>query len=147
MIDSTNPRIMADNIKELAAGGGGTSVTPNPEGEATGVLSSIGIDGNKYLTIQDYSTTEQSTGEKWIDNKDIFIIVIHLASPLAITGSWQSTGVSWSGKSIIANYSAVPLGFGTYEGTLLVKGISDTTVQDIIIKYTKETVNSTRKKK
>ena len=180
MTDSTNPRIIADNIRALfkkikaavvnanpegeATGTltklevkgsiyaipQGTNVTANPEGEATGSLTSLGIGGVKYsipvYSPQDYSTTEYSTGKKWIDDKDVFGIVIHLASPLAMTGNWVSTGVPWSGKSIITNCSAVPLGFGTYEGTLLVKGFADTSVQDIVVEYTKDTVSTTRKK-
>lgn len=78
MIDSTNPRIMADNIRKLseASGSGGSTVVPNPEGEATGNLSSLGIDGNKYTIPEyspvDYSTDEVDTGIKWVDGSSIY---------------------------------------------------------------------------
>ena len=48
MVDSTNPRIMADNIKMLAAGSGGSSVVANPEGEATEDLAKLEVDGTVY---------------------------------------------------------------------------------------------------
>ena len=45
MIDSTNPRVMADNIRQLAAArSGGSTVVPNPEGAATANLNKLGID-------------------------------------------------------------------------------------------------------
>ena len=161
MIDSTNPRILANNIRKLLAKiiglqaeieaiTPGSEVVANPEGEAAGNLSSLGIDGDKYniptYSPVDYSTTEYNTGKKWTDGRDVFGIVIHLASPLSLTGAWQSTGVPWSGSTIISNLTACPIGFGTYEGVLLVKGIQDTTVQEIVIEYVKDSVNSTRKK-
>ena len=48
MVDSTNPRIMADNIKMLAASSGGSSVVANPEGEATEDLAKLEVDGTVY---------------------------------------------------------------------------------------------------
>lgn len=51
MIDSTNPRIMADNIKELAAASGGT------------------------YTPAGYSTEEVNTGIKWINESPIYRLV------------------------------------------------------------------------
>lgn len=47
MVDSTNPRVMADNIKMLAANGGAT-VEANPEGEAAADLEKLGVDGTIY---------------------------------------------------------------------------------------------------
>lgn len=47
MVDSTNPRVMADNIKMLAANGGAT-VEANPEGEATADLEKLEVDGTVY---------------------------------------------------------------------------------------------------
>lgn len=48
MIDSTNPRIMADNIRELASASGGTSVVANPEGSSTEALTKVLIDNVVY---------------------------------------------------------------------------------------------------
>ena len=79
MIDSTNPRIMADNIRALSANSGGSNVVPNPGGQSTGELESLGIDGSKYriptYSPADYSTSEVDTGIKWIDNSPIYRIV------------------------------------------------------------------------
>ena len=90
MIDSTNPRIMADNIRQLsAAGSGGSAVVPNPEGEATGNLSSIGIDGSKYsipvYSPVDYSTDEVDTGIKWVDGSSIYRKTISFGEVAATT--------------------------------------------------------------
>ena len=76
MIDSTNPRIMADNIRALSNNSGGSTVIPNPEGEASGSLTSLGIDGTKYLIpTLEYSLTEKVVG-KWIDGKTLYQKVI-----------------------------------------------------------------------
>lgn len=76
MVDSTNPRIMADNIKMLAAGGGsgGTTVVANPEGAATGELEKIGIGEGIYSIPKspDLSTNEFDTGIKWVDDRVIY---------------------------------------------------------------------------
>ena len=96
MIDSTNPRIMADNIRKLseASGSGGSTVVPNPEGEATGNLSSLGIDGDKYTipvySPANYSTAEYNTGRKWIDNSDIYGIVLTVDGDKSVTSSWTT---------------------------------------------------------
>lgn len=73
MIDSTNPRIMADNIRKLSTMTGGTIVTANPEGAATGNLEKIGIgDGIYKVNSEDeYSTTEKVVG-KWLDGSPLY---------------------------------------------------------------------------
>ena len=72
MIDSTNPRQMANNIRALDA-----SITPvvaNPEGAATGSLNKIGIGGSIYALNSNvnYSTNEVDTGVKWTDGSTIY---------------------------------------------------------------------------
>ena len=100
MIDSTNPRIMADNIRKLseASGSGGSTVVPNPEGEATGNLSSLGIDGSKYTipvySPPEYSTTEYDTGKKYVDGRSIYGKDIEVAQDF-IAGTVEiTTGVT-----------------------------------------------------
>jgi hypothetical protein len=46
--------------------------------------------------LPDYSTTEQKTGQKWVDGKDIYFKVLDLSSnPIALQhDSWVSTTVS-----------------------------------------------------
>ena len=90
MIDSTNPRILADNIRQLvAAGSGGSTVVPNPEGEVTGVLSSLGIDGSKFsipqYTSLGYSTEEVDLGIKWIDGNEIYRKTFDLETAVVVS--------------------------------------------------------------
>ena len=88
MIDSTNPRIIADNIRNLESEiegiTPGTVVTANPEGEASGTLNSIGIGDSKYLipvyTPVSYSTSEVDTGISWIDGKEVYMKVVPIAA-------------------------------------------------------------------
>ena len=75
MIDSTNPRIMADNIRELESRLNALSatveainqVTPNPEGDATVQLTKIQIGSVVYgfeeITPAE-STAKRSTSKK-----------------------------------------------------------------------------------
>lgn len=117
MIDSTNPRILANHIKKLWAkvngivpgtevegnpSGSGfntlltkikigshkyklpADVTANPEGEATGSLTKLGIGSGIYSVSggssgHTYSTTEQETGDKWLNNEDIYEKTIYNA--------------------------------------------------------------------
>lgn len=99
MIDSTNPRIMADNIRHLAAAGsGGSTVVPNPEGESAGDLSSLGIDGTKYgipvYSPTAYSTDEADTGVTWIDGNKIYRKVISVGTLPNNTTKSIATGIS-----------------------------------------------------
>lgn len=73
MIDSTNPRIMADNIRKLSTMSGGTIVTANPEGASTGNLEKIGIGDAIYKinSEDEYSTTEKIVG-KWLDGSPLY---------------------------------------------------------------------------
>ena len=53
MIDSTNPRVMADNIQQLAnRPSGGTTVVANPEGTATSVLTKLEVGESIYSIPQ-----------------------------------------------------------------------------------------------
>ena len=61
MIDSTNPRVMADNIKELSG--------------------ASGTQGKAIEALQTYDDAETDTGMKWIDGKNIYRIVFEGTSP------------------------------------------------------------------
>ena len=63
MIDSTNPRILADNIRDL---------TDKQIVEAAEILALQG----DVEALGSYSTTETNTGKKWIDNSDIYRKII-----------------------------------------------------------------------
>ena len=73
--DSTNPRVIADNIKKLDARPF-AGVIANPEGEAVDSLEKIDINGEIYeissYTPPQFSTDEFDTGKKWIDGSKIY---------------------------------------------------------------------------
>lgn len=77
IVDSTNPRIMADNIRELARNGGGggsdlPDVTVDDNGKVLGVVEGSWNKMDVPSNVVNYSTSEQNTGTKWIDGKDIY---------------------------------------------------------------------------
>ena len=52
----------------------------------------------------DYSTTEQKTGRKWIDGRDVWERTHEFTNALACTGQgWTDTGISNSGIALIIN--------------------------------------------
>lgn len=59
-------------------------IQPNPTGTPTATLSKLGIEGTVFevpsggggSSLINYSTTEQKTGQKWINGKDIYIITV-----------------------------------------------------------------------
>lgn len=61
MIDGTNPRILADNIRDIE--------------KQTGGLDSR-VAALEVTAPKDYSTTETATGQKWIDGRDVYCKVI-----------------------------------------------------------------------
>ena len=93
MIDSTNPRIMADNIKELAASAGESYTPPG------------------------YSTDEVDTGVTWIDGNKIYRKVISAGTLPNNTTKSIATGITGLGIMLriygIANTAggACPLPF------------------------------------
>lgn len=92
IVDSTNPRIMADNIRELAKnGGGGGSVLPEvtsaDNGKILGVVEGSWNKMDVPSGIVDYSTTEQDTGQKWTNGKSIYQKTFTLSSGSLATKS------------------------------------------------------------
>lgn len=80
--DSMNVGVIAENIKKLEvmvqeAG----SELPTPEAGDVGKILKVGSDGYKLATEYSYTppaysdTAEVNTGQKWIDGKDIYVIV------------------------------------------------------------------------
>jgi hypothetical protein len=54
--------------------------------------------------LPDYSSTEQKTGQKWIDGKDIYFRTVELPNNLTLTSQiWISTGMSGVDISTIIN--------------------------------------------
>lgn len=52
--------------------------------------------------LPNYSTTEQLTGQKWIDGKDIYFKVINTAIAIVADDTWYSTGLL--GVDTVVNY-------------------------------------------
>lgn len=84
----------------------------DPETDGVKVLTATTTSGETVKTweepesggVPDYSTTEQATGQKWIDGKDIYFKTVVPAEELTLTSqTWTSTGESGSGISTIVN--------------------------------------------
>ena len=78
--DSTNVRVMADNIRKLKTEVENAVELPSVETTDEGKVLTVNSSG-KWAALDlppypvgnlDYSTNEQNTGVKWIDGKDIF---------------------------------------------------------------------------
>lgn len=96
MIDSTNPRIMADNIRQLSQASGGTSVEANPAGAATTQLEKIQVGDTVYgvYSPPEYSTTEYDTGKKYVDGRSIYGKDIEVAQNFTAGTVEITTGVT-----------------------------------------------------
>ena len=164
MIDSTNPRIMATNIRELAAASGGrTNVVANPEGTATVNLVKLkvgktiyGIPGSGAVN---YSTNEFDTGEKWIDGSIIYGKVYTPASAIQLSTQGMGTDITSaitnvSDISLIIGASAhqeetslyLPIAVDISNGTITAYTFVNATVDVIVLKYIKAApANSTKR--
>ena len=127
MNESTNPRVIADNIKKLDA------------------RSLVTADGLKEMTeqvelLQTYSTTEIETGGKWIDNKTIFKRTVNLSQATAITASdWTTLPVD-GGTPEIATLVKVEINYMSPSGNQGVKmKVSGSNLQAAVI-YGTETI-------
>ena len=97
MTDSTNPRVMADNIKELF----GKAIDQGAEIKALGT----------------YSTDEVKTGKKF-KNLDVYSRIYELTEPVSIVaGVWTDLLSSFSGDKLI-NF----IGYG--ENTTSIIGVA-----------------------
>lgn len=66
MIDSTNPRIMADNIRHLSGEFGSQA------SDISTLQTTVTAHGNSIGALQNYDDTETDTGKKWIDGLSIY---------------------------------------------------------------------------
>lgn len=99
MTDSTNPRVMADNIKELDARTLGTAA--------------------EVKALQTISTDEIDTGRKWIDGRPIYSKVIALDTTLSVGYSaWTDTGVNSLGEYYLNVFGITTIP-AAYQGSLL----------------------------
>lgn len=113
--------------------------------------------------LPDYSTTEQLTGQKWIDGKDIYFKVINTAIALAALDTWYSTGLTGvdtiinyfpkltrDGEQIGGTFNGGTLDYAVRNNDLLVKGTGFTLTDNYVIAaqivyYTKAEVQSRKR--
>lgn len=96
MVDSTNPRVMADNIKELAARESGTVVEANPTGATTADLEKLGVDGTIYGIPKVEANPEGAvTAELEKLGVDDTIYSISNYTPVAYSTTEVNTGQKW----------------------------------------------------
>ena len=87
MTDSTNPRVMADNIKELSGASGSQAA------EISALQTTV-------EALSKYSTTEYDTGKRWINNEVIYGRVVTFENPISISyDSFTNTNVEFPGIS------------------------------------------------
>ena len=98
------------------SGGGGSTVTITPTLSTGTKIADFEIDGTpgELYAPQggggaiDYSTTEQNTGQKWIDGKPIYQITVELSTAITINANgWTNTTIS---KTNIDNIVSVTAG-------------------------------------
>ena len=133
------------------------------EGQGFTPVDEVAINNMKAVTSNavaeslSYSTTEQKTGGKWIDGKDIYRKVIQvngLARSNISTGcptgteiidirvrvQWTSTS-GWDGIYSIGNLQFIntinAVYFASLDGTALINNTSGNYVKDIVIEYVK----------
>ena len=138
MIDSTNPRVMADNIRKLS-------------GNQIGQAAELEALDNKIEALGSYSTTEIDTGKKWVDGSSIFRKVFILESAMSVvTGDVTHTGLNISDSDILVFAAAISSSKGyfplfAFKNTGVLSGELDvisfrntnTNCSGFIIEYTK----------
>ena len=126
-----------------------------PSADGVKVLTATTESGETVLSWEtpesgliNYSTTEQATGRKWIDNKDTYQIVISLDSSLAVpSNTWTDTGITFNVDTIVNAFAINNSGvfFSIFASPAQGKlGILQTRnaqidVDTIVIEYTKAT--------
>ena len=137
---------------ENAGGGGLPYVLPIASAETLGgvkVGNNLTIDANGVLSapppVPSYSATEQATGQKWIDGKDIYFKTIVLEESTAVqANSWLTIGELAAETVLnvdVINTDAYyfPFGGGINSGNLEIFNLRNAamTITKIIVYYTK----------
>ena len=118
MIDSTNPRQLADNIRKLWDKFKSISgdLLPSRSTATTGQILKL-TGENKTPSWADeytppaYSETETETGQKWTDGREIYKICISGTTP-EITASGSFDLFDFSGKEIIELFGYLENAYG-----------------------------------
>ena len=120
----TLPIAAADTLGGVKVG---TGLSINAE---TGVLSA-------NSQIVDYSTTEQATGQKWIDGQDIYVCTFDQGSDVSIgSSSYTDTNIDASGIAKIIDVMGMQSN-GTYK---LINASCDSTYVKISSPFSTDTV-------
>ena len=107
------------------------------------------------FTPSDYSTTEQATGQKWIDGKDIYFRTFTDLT-LTTTSTWVDTGIDSSGMDTIVGGLAIDdakqsivcsYGFGQNSKVIFRAYIATNVIKTITLFYTKPVQATTKKSK
>ena len=72
MIDSTNPRILADNIRHLSGESGSQA------SDISNLQTAVITQGNSITALQIFNDDETDTGKKWIDGSSIYRKIIEV---------------------------------------------------------------------
>lgn len=105
MVDSTNPRVMADNIKSLNEKIKAADVNANPTGEATGTLTKLEVDGVIYGIASGTTVTANPEGSATVDlekleiNNTVYGIPVY--TPVNYSTTEADTGIKWIDGSTI----------------------------------------------
>lgn len=102
MTDSTNPRVMADNIRELS----GVS------GSQASEISKLQI---TLEALQTYDDAETETGKKWIDGSPIYRKVFEIEALPSDTSTFQNVvthGIS--NLAVVTDLNAFVISSGVY---------------------------------
>lgn len=96
---------MAETVKELEIAG---TVYPIEDATAREGLETLQQDVEKGLSaLQEYSTTEQNTGKKWIDNKPIYRRCFSFNLPAVGTTTEVATGFAVDFVDTVTRFDTV----------------------------------------
>ena len=134
MIDSTNPRSMADNIRKLWEKFKSISgdLLPSRSTATTGQILKLtgenkipGWADEYSYTPPAYSETEVNTGQKWIDGKDIYCIAAEVDIPDDVVSGTVIDIVTISIDKLIFSHARCVYSNRTYStGSLLLCNLS-----------------------
>lgn len=125
----------------------------DPQSDGTRVLTATTSSGStvksweELQSMPDYSDTEQKTGQKWIDGKDIYFRTF-TGLTLTTTSSWVDTGIDSSGMDTIIGGLAIDdakqsivcsYGFGQNSKIILRAYIATNVIKTLTLFYTKAT--------
>lgn len=108
MIDSTNPRVMADNIRHLNASAlaDESAISENATAISANALA-ITANATNISKLQTYSSEEIDTGKVWIDGRKIYSRVFTGTTPADNTATTVISTADLGIVDIITMYSAV----------------------------------------